>query len=126
MQKKKRKKSFRDELNGYLYRPEEHQYSGTVSIFRNQIQYSRGNRSTSFDIQIEKETILAPFMVDPWFENRNYNYREALLILNDISHYLKTNKYCKSVTITTDEAYEDLISDTSNTEDLSECDLSDE
>lgn len=110
--KKKKTKGIKEEIMSYMYQPEPHQYTGTISVESNGISYARGNRKVVFDIAIEKETILAPFMVDVWFENRNYNYRESTLILSDISNFLKEGKYCKTVIITTDEEYEKMFSET--------------
>lgn len=104
--KKSRTQDIKNEIKGYIIRPEPHKYSGNINILHNGIQYSRGNKRVTFDIKIDKNTILAPFMIDAWFENRNYNQREALLILQDISHYLSDSRLCKSVSIVSDEEFE--------------------
>ena len=79
---------------------------GNVSVSYNGVTYSRGNRHAVFDITIDKETVLAPCLVEEWFENRNYNSREADIILRDIQSYLLENNFCKKVKIVSDEDYE--------------------
>ena len=107
--------SLGDELRGYFVPPpQEYQYRGVVQLMNGGVRYSRGNLEAVLEIPIEKETILAPFMTDPWFENRNYNEREMFYVLEDISHYLKENKITKKVSIITDEEYEELSFDTEN------------
>lgn len=80
--------------------------SGLISVSCDSVTYTRGNRGVVFDIPIEKDTVLAPFMVDEWFEGRNYNGREANTIIEDIKRYLLENKICKTVTIVSDEEYD--------------------
>lgn len=80
--------------------------SGLISVSYNSVTYTRGNRGAVFDIPIEKDTVLAPFMVDEWFEGRNYNGREANIIIEDIKRYLLENKICKTVTVVSDEEYD--------------------
>ena len=100
------KQSYGDEIRSYLKPVEVHTYTGFITVTLQGVTYSRNGRGVTFDIPIDKETILAPFMVDPWFENRNYNGREANMILADIEKYLKDNKICRKVTIVSDEEYE--------------------
>ena len=108
---KKHSRKSRERLHNELqdYFNYEHQepynYGGRVSVSYNNVTYTRGNRSAVFEIPIEKETILAPCLVDAWFENRNYNGREANNILNDIKNYLLENKICKKVLIVDDNEY---------------------
>ncbi len=111
-----KKNSFRDELMSYAQGHEKHEYSGNVSVNTNGITYSRGNNSKLFKIPIQKETYLAPFMVDDWFENRNYNHREAEIIIKDISQYLIDNKICKSTHILSDEEYEEMFYESEDVE----------
>jgi len=106
---KKKRPTFKDELQGYVNAAQKHQYSGFVTLSTQGISYSRGNNKIIFDIPIEKNMFLAPFMVDDWFVNRNYNYKEAEIILSDISTYLTENRVCKSVKILSDEEYENLF-----------------
>lgn len=106
----KSKERIHREISEYMQigTPQTYVYGGTISVSYNGISYTRGNRRAIFDIPVEKETILAPCLIDVWFENRNYNGREANSILNDIQHYLLENKICKKVTVVTDEEYEAL------------------
>lgn len=104
----KSKERLHQELSEYMkigqvdtYKP-----SGLISVSYNSVTYTRGNRGAVFDIPIEKDTVLAPFMVDEWFEGRNYNGREANVIIEDIKRYLLENKICKTVTIVSDEEYD--------------------
>lgn len=78
---------------------------GNVSVSYDGITYSRGNRRAVFDISIDKETVLAPCLVDDWFKDRNYNSREADIILRDIQNYLLENNFCKKVSIVSDDDY---------------------
>lgn len=105
-----KKDSLKREINYYLNNSHNntHVYSGNVSLTMNGIRYQRGNRSNCFEIPISKTTYLAPFMIDPWFENRNYNEREANRILDDISYYLTTQKIVKNAIILSDEEYDNL------------------
>lgn len=121
---KKKRPTFKDELQGYVNAAQKHQYSGFVTVSTQGISYSRGNKKILFDIPIEKEMFLAPFMVDNWFLNRNYNYKEAEFILSDISTYLTENRVCKSVKILSDEEYENLFSE-HESDDSDECDADD-
>lgn len=107
----KSREALHQELESYfnIGQSQSHIYSGTVSIDYDSVVYIRGNRKAIFDIPIGKETILAPCLVDVWFENRNYNGREANTIISDIQHYLLENKICKKVTVVTDEEYEDIL-----------------
>lgn len=105
--KKSRTQNLKEEISGYIKRPEPHRYNGNVRVLSDGISYSRGNRNVTFNIKVDKNTVLAPFMIDDWFANRNYNQREAVLILEDISWYLKENGFCKSVSIVSDEEFED-------------------
>lgn len=115
----KSREALHRELESYfnMGQPQSYIYGGTVSIDYDSVTYIRGNRKAIFDIPIEKETILAPCLVDVWFENRNYNGREANTIISDIEHYLLENRICKKVTVVTDEEYEDMVHALSNEED---------
>lgn len=104
--KKSRTQNIKEEISGYIKSSEPHRYNGNVRVLPEGISYSRGNRSITLSIKVNKSTVLAPFMVDEWFANRNYNQREAVLILEDISWYLKENGFCKSVSIISDEEFE--------------------
>ena len=108
------------EINDYMQIgvPQTYVYGGAISVSYDTVAYTRGNRKAFFEIPIDKETILAPCLVDVWFENRNYNGREANLILRDIQHYLLENKICKKVTIVTDEEYEALANEQEIEEDF--------
>ena len=86
-----------------------YEYSGIIAFNSGKISYSRGNKSVMFDVPVDKETYLAPFMVDEWFEDRNYSLREANIILSDIAHYLKEMKYSSTVTLLSDEEYENAL-----------------
>lgn len=99
--------NLKKEISGYMTSVEKHNYSGNILVLSNGISYSRGNKIIVFDIPIEKDTFLAPFMIDDWFQDRNYNQREANIILSDISHYLKESGMCKNVNIISDEEYEE-------------------
>lgn len=116
----KSKERLHREINGYMQIgvPQIYTYGGLVTVSYDSITYTRGNRKATFDIPVDKETILAPCLVDAWFENRNYNGREANSILNDIQHYLLENKICKKVTIVTDEEYEALANEQETEEDF--------
>lgn len=105
--KKSGMQNVKEEISGYIKSSEPHKYNGNVRILPEGISYSRGSRNIIFSIKVDKNTVLAPFMVDDWFANRNYNQREAVLILEDISWYLKENGFCKSVSIISDEEFED-------------------
>lgn len=107
MRKSKAGNSFRNEIREYT--KEKYVYSGNVCVTRNGISYSRGNRSVVFDIPIDRVTYLAPWMVDEWFNERNYNAREALIVLADIAEHLRTSNLCKTVNIISDEEYEKLV-----------------
>lgn len=102
--------NLKKEIKSYMQPSAEthHVYSGNISVTLNGIQYSRGNRSKYFDIAIGKTTYLAPFMVDEWFEGRNYSERECEKILSDISYYLTSHKIVKNVIILSDEEYDNL------------------
>lgn len=107
--KRNTKQALSDEIRSYFTR-EEHRYCGNVCILQNGISYSRGNKSVAFpNVKVTKETYLAPWMVEEWFENRNYNAHEAELIISDIANYLKTANVCKKVTVLTDEQYDELL-----------------
>lgn len=108
------------EINDYMQigAPQTYTYGGLVTVSYGSITYARGNRNATFDIPVDKETFLAPCLVDVWFENRNYNEREADSILSDIQHYLLENKICKKVTIVTDEEYEALVNEQEIEEDF--------
>ena len=107
MRKSKAKNSIKNEIRGYM--KEKYEYSGNVCVVRNGISYSRGNRSVVFDIPIDRVTYLAPWMVDEWFDERNYSAREANIVLADIAEYLRTANLCKTVNIISDEDYEKML-----------------
>lgn len=116
---KKRREQLHREISGYMQmgQPQTHTYSGSVSVSYDTVTYTRGNRSAIFNICINKKTILAPCLVDEWFKNRNYNGREANIILKDIERYLLDNKICKSVKIVDDDEYESLRNELYETDD---------
>ena len=99
----------KSEINGYMKLSSPYEYSGIISFNSGKIYYSRGNKSIMFDVPVDKETYLAPFMVDEWFEGRNYSLREANIILSDIAHYLKEMKYSSTVILLSDEEYENAL-----------------
>ena len=99
----------KSEINGYMKSALPYEYSGIIAFNSGKISYSRGNKSVMFDVPVDKETYLAPFMVDEWFEDRNYSLREANIILSDIAHYLKEMKYSSTVTLLSDEEYENAL-----------------
>lgn len=99
----------KSEINSYMKSALPHEYSGIISFNSGKISYSRGNKSIMFDVPVDKETYLAPFMVNEWFEGRNYSLREANIILSDIAHYLKEMKYSSTVTLLSDEEYENAL-----------------
>ncbi len=107
MRKSKVKNSIKNEIRVYM--KEKYEYSGNVCVVRNGISYSRGNRSVVFDIPIDRVTYLAPWMVDEWFDERNYSAREANIVLADIAEYLRTANLCKTVNIISDEDYEKMF-----------------
>lgn len=110
--KRKREHPFSTELRSYLPK-EKHTYSGTVLLTRSGVSYTRGNSYCGFEIPISKRTYLAPKLVDPWFNNRNYNLREAYVILEDIQSYLLDNGICREVKIVEDNEY-DLYNEVNN------------
>lgn len=103
IKKRKIKNKYRlqNEINDYLSigQKQTYRYSGNVAITSSGISYSRGNKRILFDIPISDETVLNYGMIQKWFENRNYNAREADYILEDIRHFLIENKYCTSAII---------------------------
>ena len=99
----------KNEINGYMKSALPYEYSGIIAFNSGKISYSRGNKSVMFDVPVDKETYLAPFMVDEWFEDRNYSLREANIILSDIAHYLKEMKYSSTVILLSDEEYENAL-----------------
>ena len=110
----KKNEALKAEVRDYLSMfetPTTYTYSGAVSLGLNSLFYSRGHKIVEFDIKIERNTTLYLSDVDPWFEGRNYNEREAIKILNDIKQFLITNKHCKNVEIITEEQEEDVQQD---------------
>lgn len=106
----KQRESIHKELTDYVQMfipPEPRIYSGSISVGYDDITYSRGNRSVKFDIPVLKVTKLYLSDVNPWFEGRNYNEREAYTILEDIKDYLIKNKFCKTVEISDEEEEEE-------------------
>lgn len=122
-EKAKTSQSMTKEINAYLSgfggeSFDSYKYSGILSFSGDSIMYTRGQRTAVFPVYISKETDLAECLVEPWFENRNYNGREAQILLRDIEHYLLAEKICKKVNIISDEEYEEKYSyeDTENEE----------
>lgn len=92
--------------NAFNWTSSKEKPSGNIYCNGNSLRYSRGNRSTEFNIIISKDTFIAPCLIQDWFIGRNYNRREEEAILNDIKTYLEDNRYAKTVTIISDEEYE--------------------
>ena len=106
---KKNRDITRKEIQGYyedfVARNETYVPSGIVSYSNNNLIYSRGEKSITIKIPIEKITYICPDLISEWFENRNYSEKEETRILKDIQRYLTENRICKQVYIISDEAY---------------------
>ena len=92
---------YKNQIGNY-FEPE-NRIAGNISIINNKIKFSRGNRSVLFDIPIERITYISPDKIAPWFEGRNYNYKEEQIIISNIKTYLLNNKICAKVIIKENE-----------------------